>query len=447
MPVPETDPKLTAKLHRRWRGMGALLFTAFYSFFFAGHLELVKTTVYLKDGVVMGANAAAVQADLTLPGADAGSKGTGTASSFLLVHRIPVAVLETGWRPFSKDANEAKKMAVGTLQGIAGALAVVFLYHLMLWSGLSTWNAVMFAAIFGFSTTATVFTAVPQVQIFSMLGLTGMLTAMARGKRAQWWEFSAAALYSVLCSHWNVIPVAILAVSRAVWRWRTSDSFKPVPAVLGSMSLLILVATGAMMLQIWWYPKSSQMDVFDVAKSSMTTLHQAKERAAVTPWVSRLQDVFFTNILAPTPTMLDQSKALERKTRRTVSLVDEEWFVLDFRHAVWAGWMILMLLGLTGLPTAAEHAGVATGALLLLGWQVLFYGALEDPGERLLQSAAWTPAVVAITGVGVGRALDKFKTLGVPVAVLLLAFAVAQSTRNYRFIHEIAEQLRISASM
>jgi hypothetical protein len=32
MPVPETDPKLTAKLHRRWRGMRALLFTAFYSF-------------------------------------------------------------------------------------------------------------------------------------------------------------------------------------------------------------------------------------------------------------------------------------------------------------------------------------------------------------------------------------------------------------------------------
>jgi hypothetical protein len=54
---------------------------------------------------------------------------------------------------------------------------------------------------------------------------------------------------------------------------------------------------------------------------------------------------------------------------------------------------------------------------------------------------------VALTGVGVGRALDKFRTLGVPVAVLLLAFTVAQSTRNYRFIHEIAEQLRISASM
>jgi hypothetical protein len=48
-----------------------------------------------------------------------------------------------------------------------------------------------------------------------------------------------------------------------------------------------------MMLQTWIYPKSSQIDVFEVAKSSMTTLHQAKERAAVTPWVSRLQDVFF----------------------------------------------------------------------------------------------------------------------------------------------------------
>lgn len=348
--------------------MGALLLTAFYSFFFAGHLELVKTTVYLKDGVVMGADAAAVQADLTLPRGDAGSKGTGAASSFLLVHRIPVAVFEAGWTSFSKDANEAKKMAVGTLQGIAGALMVVFLYHLLLWSGLSTWNAVMFAAILGFSTTATVFTAVPQVLIFSMLGLTGMLTAMARGKRAQWWEFSAAALYSVLCSHRNLIPVAILALSRAVWRWRTTDSFRPVPAVLGSMSLLILMAVGGMMLQSWIYPKSSQMDVFDVAKSSMTTLHQAKERVAMTPWISRLQDVFFTNILAPTPTMLDQSKAQERKTRRVVSLVDEEWFVLDFRHAFWAGWMILMLLGLTGLPNAAEHAGVATRALLLLGW-------------------------------------------------------------------------------
>lgn len=61
-----------------------------------------------------------MQADLTLPGADAGSKGTGAASSFLLVHRIPVAVMEAGWRPFSQDAVEAKKKAVGTLQGIAG---------------------------------------------------------------------------------------------------------------------------------------------------------------------------------------------------------------------------------------------------------------------------------------------------------------------------------------
>jgi predicted ferric reductase len=126
MSVPESVLKVTAKLHRRWGwlGMGALLFTAFCSFFFAGHLELVKTTVYMKDGVV--------------PGADAGSKGTGAASSFLLVHRIPVAVMEAGWRPFSKDAVEVKKRAVGTLQGIAGALAVVFLYHLLLWSRLST---------------------------------------------------------------------------------------------------------------------------------------------------------------------------------------------------------------------------------------------------------------------------------------------------------------------
>lgn len=447
MTASEADPKLASKVHRRWRGFGALLFVVFYSFFFSGHRKLMNSTVYMKDGVVMGAAAAAVHADLTLPDADAGSKGTGEASSFLLVHRAPVALLESCWQPFSQNAGEAKKLAVGTLQSIAGALAAVFLYHLLLWSGLGIWNSVMLAAVLGFSTTATVFTAVPQVQVFSMLGLTGMLAAMASGEQARWWEFSASALYSVLCSHWNLVPVAILALSRAVWRWRTSDSFKPVPAVVGSMSLLILVASGAMMLQSAWYPKSSQMDVVAVTKSSMATLQQARERAAVTPWTSRLQDVFFTSILAPTPTMLDQSHAQERSTRRVVSLVDQPWFALDFRHAVWAGWLLLLVVALAGLPAAAGHTGVATGALALLGWQVLFHGSLEQPGERLLDSAAWTPLVVALTGIGMARALARFKGLGVPLAVLLPVFVMVEAMRNQRFIQEIAEQLRLSAAM
>ena len=99
--------------------------------------------------------------------------------------------------------------ALASLQAIAGAVMVVFLYNLLLWSGLSAWNATLFAALLGGSTTAMVFTALPQPQIFSMLGLTAMLAAMARGKRARWWEFSMAAPYSVLRSHWNVVPVLI----------------------------------------------------------------------------------------------------------------------------------------------------------------------------------------------------------------------------------------------
>ncbi|MBL9130387.1 MAG: hypothetical protein JNG86_04260 [Verrucomicrobiaceae bacterium] len=447
MPFPDPDPQLAAKLHRRWRGMGALLFMVFYSFFFSGHLELSKTTVVLKDDVVFEADTAAVLTDLTAPAEDAGARGTGEASSFLLLHRLPVKLLTALWATFEQDERTAKRHAVGTLQSITGALMVVFLYHLLLWSGLNTWNAVLFSAVLGCTTTALVFTAIPQTQIFSMLGLTAMLTAMARGKRARWWEFSTAAFYCVLCSHWNLIPVAILAVVRGVWRWRASNSYKPLPAVLGSVSLLVVFALGGMMLQSRLYPRSSQVDAFDVAKSSWSTLHQVRERASTTPWLMRTQDVFFTNIVAPTASMLDESNAAERKSRRTVTLLDEEWFVLDFRHAVWAGWLLLVLLGFTGLPAAAEHAGVATGALLVLGWQVLFYGALEEPGQRLLFSAAWTPAVVTLVAVGVGRALDKFKTLGVPVAVLLLAFVIAQGMRNWRFIHEIAGQLRVLPSL
>jgi hypothetical protein len=443
MSIPDPDPQLAAKLHRRWRGMGALLFMVFYSLFFSAHLELSKTTIVLKDHIVFDAKTAAVLTDLTAPAEDAGALGTGASSSFLLLHRSPVRWFTSLWTFFERDERTAKRHAVGTLQSIAGAMAVVFLYHLLLWSGLNTWNAVMFASVLGCTTAVLVFTAIPQTQIFSMLGLTAMLAAMARGRRAHWWEFSAAAFYSVLCSHWNLIPVTILAVVRGVWRWRMSNSYKPLPAALGSVALLILFALGGMMLQGWLYPRSNKTDVFDVAKSSWQTLHQVKERAPSTPWLMRTQDVFVTNVVAPAASMLDETSAAERKSRRTVTLVDEEWFVLDFRHAVWAAWLLLLLLGFTGLPAAAEHAGVATGALLVLGWQVLFYGALEDPGQRLLHSALWTPAVVVIVGLGVGRALDKFKMLGVPVAVLLLAFVIAQGTRNWSFIHEIAAQLRV----
>ena len=447
MSAPENDPKLPAKLHRRWRGMGALIFMVFYSLFFSVHTELSKTTIFLKDHVVFSADTASVYADLSGPGDAAGSRGTGEASSFLLLHRVPIKLLTYLWSRASSDERMAAKHAVATLQGIAGALMIVFAYHLLLWSGLNTWNASLFAAVLGCSTTTMVFTAIPQTQIFSMLGITAMLTSMARGKHARWWEFSCAALYSVLCSHWNLIPAMILALVRGVHRWRVSGSYKPIPAVLGSVSFLALFAIGGMMLQSWLYPRASQMDAFDVARSSWTTLRQVQERAATTPWIARIQDVFVTNIVPPTATMLDDSTAGERKTRRTVSLLDEEWFVLDFRHAIWAGWLLLVLLGLSGLSAAAEHAGVATGALLVLGWQVLFYGALENPGERLLHSFAWTPLVVALVGVGVGRSLEKFKGLNVPVAVLLLAFVGVQGTRSYRFIHEIAEQLRLSASM
>ena len=446
MPVPETDPKLATKLHRRWRGLGAVIFMVFYSLHFAGQSELEKTTVYLKDGVALAAPTSSFYADMTGTAEDAGTRGTGAASAFLLIHRPALGVLEVMWMPLMDSTAEAKKRALASLQAIAGAVMVVFLYNLLLWSGLSTWNATLFAAVLGCSTTAMVFTTLPQPQIFSMLGLTAMLAAMARGKRARWWEFSLAALYSVLCSHWNAVPVLILALVRGVRQWRQTPGYRLVPAVLGSICLLLVLAFGGMRLQGWIYPKSSQQTATAVMEASWEKIQQARARAADTPWLMRVQDVFFTSIVAPDAAMLDEKTAQERQTRRVVALADADWFALDFRHVIWAAWLLLLVIGLAGLPAAAEHAGVATGALLVLGWQVLFFGALENVGERLLHADAWAPAVVAIVGIGCGRALERFKTLQVPVAVLLLAFAIIQGTRGFQFVQQIAEQLKLAAA-
>ncbi|HBJ82904.1 MAG TPA: hypothetical protein DDZ88_03315 [Verrucomicrobiales bacterium] len=57
--MPDDDLKQAAQLHRRWRGIGPILFAIFYSLFFAAHLKLEKTVVYLKDDVVFAANTAA----------------------------------------------------------------------------------------------------------------------------------------------------------------------------------------------------------------------------------------------------------------------------------------------------------------------------------------------------------------------------------------------------
>ncbi|MBK8095217.1 MAG: hypothetical protein IPK32_25415 [Verrucomicrobiaceae bacterium] len=444
----EIDPQLTTKLHRRWRGLGALIFTLFYSFFFAAHLAMVGTTVYLKDGAVLSAGTAKVYADMTLPAADAGGRGTGEGGAFLLLHRPFVAVFEGVWSMLAQDAAMAQKHAFGSLRALAGALMVVFLYNMLLWSGLGFWNAVLWAAVGGFSTASVVFTALPDTGVFTMLGLTAMLAAMARGRRARWWEFSIAALYTVLCSHWNLIAVILLVFVRGVRRWRMSQSsYGTVRAMLVSVCMLVLLMLGAMRIQGWMYPKSSRKPVTALVHEGTAQLEKAGERLMHTPWLSRLEDVFLNSVVAPDASAVDTVATNEPRTRRVITLAEDRGTVIGFERVLWAAWLLLLLLGMAGLPGAAEHAGVATGALILLGWQMVYYGALEQAGQRLLFSWAWLPPLIIATAVGCGRALQRYSRLRVPVTVLLIFFASMLAMRNFGFIQRIADQIRLIASV
>ena len=77
-------------------------------------------------------------------------------------------------------------------------------------------------------------------------------------------------------------------------------------------------------------------------EASWEKIQQARARAADTPWLMRVQDVFFTSIVAPDAAMLDEKTAQERQTRRVVALADADWFALDFRHVIWAAWLLLL---------------------------------------------------------------------------------------------------------
>ena len=165
------------------------------------------------------------------------------------MHRIPLAVLEE-LLAVQRDANEAE-MAVGTLQGIAGADGG-FLYQLLLWSRAEHLNAVLFLQPSWAFRRRPVFAAVPQGEIFSMLGGSCCMLTIARGNGRPMVEFSTAAL---CCC-------AVLAVEshpggdpgdggvRLALAHRRIPSSRCPPLV--SSLACSASATGAMMLR-WWY--------------------------------------------------------------------------------------------------------------------------------------------------------------------------------------------------
>jgi hypothetical protein len=434
--MPDDDLKQAAQLHRRWRGIGPILFAIFYSLFFAAHLKLEKTAVYLKDDVVFAANTAAFFTDLTSEPAQAGARGSGQGSAFLLLHHHPARVMAVLWLLFSDSPVAAARHAVAAMTSAAGALTVVLLYLTLMCCGVARLRAVLFASVLGVSTAVGLFAALPQPQIFSALGLMAALAAVARWRAALWWEFPVASFYACCCSLWNIIPILLLVLVGAVRDCRAGGSVRPLFSGFISAALLLLVTLGAMKLQSWAYPGSGAVSSAALMHETVGTLSQASRQVADVPWTARMQDVLFANVIAPTVSTVESG-------RRTVTLAEGRWLEMDVQHCIGSVWLLLLLLGLIGLPWAMRSNATTVAALLLGGWLVLFHGSLEAPGERLLNSSLWTPAVIALVGLGVEQPLRRWSWLQWPVMAALGVFLVLQTGHNGLFIAEIAKRIAL----
>lgn len=417
MPADADADELTqaAQIHRRWRGIGALLLVAFYSLFFSLHLKLEKSNFYLHDRSVLVTNTASFFNDLVLPKEHAGAGGTGKGSAFLLLHHAPARLLVAAWKPFS-DESAARKHAVATLTASAGAMTVVLLYLTLMWSGMGRLRAALMAAMLGATTAMNLIAVVPVPQVFSALGLAAVLASVARGRSGRWWEFPLAAFYAICCSPWNAVPVALMGLVGGMRVFRGGGGMRPLIGLFGGALVLALLVFGAMMLQEWFYPRASM---------SLAALMESWEQTF--------------------------SHAVRHSSDRTIKpawvvnpvielVVDASGVSLRDRGVVLA-WLLMSFLALIGLVGALRRVPLAIMAALLgLAWCLWFYGTSKwsnNPGHHLLTSHS-VPLLIFLVGIGLEQYVKWVRWLRWPATCLLTAFVVLQLLHNAPFNETLA---------
>lgn len=415
--MPADELKQAARIHRRWRGVGMALFVAFYSFFFAMHLKLEKSNLYLKDNSVLPTNTASFFNDLVLPREHAGAGGTGRGTAFLLLHHAPARLLVAAWKPFS-DESAARKHALATLTASAGAMTVVLLYLTLMWSGMARLRAAVVAGILGGTTAMNVVAVLPLPQVFSTLGLMAVLAAVARGRSGRWWEFPLAAVYALCCSPWNAIPVALMGLVSGARAFRGGGGVRPVLGLLGSALMLALLVFGAVKMQAWLYPRTAM---------------------AWPDLVENWQQTFAQAVTQPT-----NGNAFQEEGRDLVSkmvhgpMIENVLRRLESPTGTWGLvplWALMILLALIGLLGAIRHSPLPiVAALLTLGWYLWFYGTSFSSMERLLKYSLSTPFLVFLVGIGLEQHVKGWNWLRWPVTCLLTIFLVLLFLHNVPFI-------------
>lgn len=418
-----------SKVLTRWRGMGAILAVAFYSLFFSAHLQFRDTPLYVRDALIFGAETQSIFRSLTAERTADHRQIGAEHPAFTLLHHPAAQLLIHGWQFLGQDLTSARKHGVAMLTCIAGALAVVMVYHSLLWSGLASLRAVLFAVAFGASTCIWIVAPLPEVWIFAGLGVAALLAVSARGQLASPWLHGLVAVYASACFIGNVIPVLLLALARCAHDTYQEERFRPGPLLVALAALTITF--GLANLQRTIYPMSSPLPSSLITWQIRDATWPANR--ATTGLVAR--EVFLSNIVAPNAVASEPDPRFGN--RRRVVLDEAHWSRLDLQKGVGAGWFLLLALGFAGLVWRAqlEPYTLATIAILVWGLAALpWYG---SPDRLLLLACLWTPAVVVATGLGVERSLDHWPKIRLPVTILLTAFVAAQITRNWMFIQEI----------
>lgn len=436
--APADELTHAARLQRRWRGLGGVLFMLFYSVFFAAHMELEGTSLYLQDGVLAGAPTASFVHDLTAQGVKAGSGGAGENSAFLLLHHTPIRLLTAFLTLVAENATTAGRHAVAALTAGAGALTLGMLYQALLWCGVGRWRAILFSSLAGTSMALMLFSALPQPQVFSALGLTAALAAVVRGRSGRWWEFAAAALYATCCSLFNLVPVLLLAVVRVVDQWRTSGSLRPVMLLPVNLAALLLLTLSAMEVQGWIYPHSNQTRMTAVVQKAALGIPPALGRLPEVKWADAGREAFVTSMIA-TELASDGDPAVGSHARKVVLKQGPE-VTPHLQHGLQSAWLLLLLVGLLGLPSAGR--GAPTALALLVG-SLGFVATLPGQDAILTHAALWTPALVFLVGIGVEQHVRRWRILGGLMPLLVLAMIVALGLHNARFMAELGRMIAL----
>lgn len=442
----ESEAAVRARVSRRWRGLGAILWVAFYSLYFAAHVRLADTVVYLKDDALSSARTALVFTDLITDRADE-RRLTGLEHPlFTLFHQPAAQLAIRGWEKLSQDTNSARKHAVAVLTSGAAALTVLLLYHTLLWTGVSMARSLLFASAQGGSTMAAVWASVPEVWVFCGLGLVAMLWAVARAERGRWWELPLACVYAIGCWVWLVVPAVGLVFVAAFRERRLSSWFGRVFSAVGSLVVMGSVLMALNTLQRVLYPRVGPVFSAEAFSEEATRVSEAVRAKDWTAQEGKelAQQVLFSSMVGPETVRTEKALGEAGPVRRSVSFQKDQWLQMDFHHAVWAAWALVLVLGCAGLlGMVRQQPSMLLVLVGVLGFGVAILVGYRPELERSLFWGLVTPALVAVAGIGLEGAVRFWRALALPLGLLMVVFVAAQMTRNWQLVVELDSMLRL----